>query len=150
MKNESGKRERSFHWRWAFVVLAGLFLVLGWLQLRMDANIFTLLPGSIPEARGLKWFQESFADSGQVLLTLDARDLKEEGAKDKLDVYVQSLGAFLKSREGLVKEALWTPPWQDDPSKITETIAYLWFNKAPEVFAELVERLSPEQATERF
>ncbi len=150
MKNESGKRERSFNWRWVFGVLAGLFLVLGWLQLRMDANIFTLLPGSIPEARGLKWFQESFADSGQVLLTLDARDLQEEGAKDKLDVYVQSLGAFLKSREGLVKEALWTPPWQDDPSKMTETIAYLWFNQAPEVFAELVERLSPEQATERF
>ncbi len=146
-KNHAHKLSRRW-FRYFWIILIGAFLIGGWAQLRMETNIFSLLPSSIPEARGLRWFQESFSDSGQVLVVLDGKD-KGLSALD-VENWTSTLGEFLREEKELVESVIWTAPWDEDPAQLTELIAYLWLNQSPEVFQTLADRLNPNLAAERF
>jgi len=124
--------------RWlAAAVLGGLVLA-GVARLRIDTDILALLPGGLPEVRGLRTMQEEFSRPGELVLLLSCGEedagLLGEAAGD--------LAGRLEAA-GAAKRARWVPAWNDDGSGIAELLAYLWLNGDPTEMARLEGRLGP-------
>jgi len=109
------------------IVVAGLW------RLRVDVDVFTLLPSDSRVAKGLQLYQGSFASSRELIVTLRSSepDLTKRAAR--------SLAGALKGA-GLTSQALWQSPLRGDPAQQAELLAYLWFNQPPKEFDRLASR----------
>jgi hypothetical protein len=126
-------RARWFHWWWLALLLP---MAAGLARLHFDADVLSLLPARIPAVQGLKIYQQHFANSRELILTVHAADA--EAAKSA----AQSIAGHLRQESDLVADATWQPPWLEHPEQMAELIAYLWLNQPPEVFGQLAERLA--------
>jgi hypothetical protein len=112
------------------------------MRLQFDVNVFNLLPADIPEVRGLKIYQQHFANARELLVTVKSPEAEITEAA------ARSIVERLRGRTNLVASVTWTPPWMEHPEEAAELLAYLWLNQAPEDFAELAERLAPGSLSE--
>jgi predicted exporter/lauroyl/myristoyl acyltransferase len=126
-------RPRWFHWWWLALLLP---VAAGFARLHFDADVLSLLPGHIPSVQGLKLYQQHFANSRELILTVRGPDAGAATAA------AQSIAANLRRETNLVAEAAWQPPWLEHPEQMAELIGYLWLNQPPEVFAQLADRLA--------
>jgi predicted RND superfamily exporter protein len=125
------------------IILVASILVasFGLTRLRFDTDILSMMPGDLPEVKGLKAFHEAFSRNDELILVING---SEEDAGN-LAQAAESLGESLEA-EGRVKQARWKPRWDEDPQGIAELLAYLWLNGDPEVSRAQAARLSPENS----
>ncbi|HEV2452779.1 MAG TPA: MMPL family transporter [Verrucomicrobiae bacterium] len=131
---------RAFLKRWWWVLLL-IAVALGFWRLRFDVDVLDLLPSDEPSVEGLKLYERHFTKAGELLITLRAADA------DQAQNVAQKLAATLRSRTNLVREVTWQPPWMEHPEQLGELLGWLWFNQEPATFADLKNRLAPENLT---
>jgi len=124
-------------------VLGIVFSALGLFRLRFDTDILSMLPGELPEVKGLKAFQQSFAREDELVMLIEGGE-QDEGT---LSTAAESLSKQLE-RDGVAKRARWQPRWKDDPQGLSELLAYLWLNGDPTAAKYLTEKLSPGKSVE--
>jgi predicted RND superfamily exporter protein len=129
--------------RWLTAVALGGLVLAGMFRLRIDTDILALLPGGLPEVRGLRTMQAEFSRSGELVLLLRCG---EEDA-GLLGGAAEDLAGRLEAA-GAAKRARWAPVWNDDGAGIAELLAYLWMNGDPEEMARLEDRLGPGRVGE--
>lgn len=112
---------------------------LGITRLKFDTDILSMLPGGLPEVKGLKAQHQAFARQDEAILLL------ESDAHDSIADAAKSLATHLQ-RDGVVKRARWQPLWTEDPNGLAELVAYLWLNGDPADARALAERLSTENS----
>jgi len=109
------------------------------MRLRFDTEIFDLFPHELSVVKGLKLYQEHFANARELMLTVEAKSAEEtEAATGKI-------AEVLRTRTDLVESVVWQPPWLEHPAQAAELIAYFWLNVPPGEFQELTNRLAPER-----
>jgi predicted RND superfamily exporter protein len=113
----------------------------GLMRLRFDTDILSMMPGDLPEVKGLKAFHEAFSRNDELVLVIEGG---EEDA-GTLPAAAESLGKALEEQK-LVKRARWKPRWNEEPAGIAELLAYLWLNGEPGAVQAQVERLSPARS----
>jgi predicted RND superfamily exporter protein len=119
------------------LVVAILAASFGLTRLRFDTDILSMLPGELPEVKGLKAFHEAFSRNDELILVI-------EGGEDdvgSLSLAAESLGEKLEA-DGVVRHARWKPRWNEEPEGIAELLAYLWLNADPAVTMAQAEGLS--------
>lgn len=124
--------------RWIWLILLVPILV-GLLRLRVDVEVFNLLPSDLPEVEGLRLYQERFADARELIVTLSGPDA------ETTESAAQALAQRLRAETNRVDSVTWTPPWLEHPDQAAELIGYLWLNQPPEVFAGLSQSLIPSR-----
>lgn len=123
------------------LVAAILVATAGLLRLRFDTDILSMMPGDLPEVKGLKAFHEAFSRNDEVIVVI------EGGEEDAglLGTAAESLGKLLEERN-LAKRARWRPLWNENPQGIAELLGYLWLNGDPETTKALSDQLSPSRS----
>jgi predicted RND superfamily exporter protein len=125
------------------LVLGIVVSALGLFRLRFDTDILSMLPGELPEVKGLKAFQQSFAREDELVMLIEGGE-QDEGT---LSTAAESLSKQLE-RDGVVKRARWQPRWKEDPQGLSELLAYLWLNGDAPAAKRLTEKLSPGKSAE--
>ncbi len=123
------------------LVSAILFASFGLTRLRFDTDILSMLPGELPEVKGLKAFHEAFSRNDELILVIEGG---EEDA-GTLATAAESLGQALVT-QNVVKSARWKPRWNEEPEGIAELLAYLWRNGDPGKVRSQFARLAPDQS----
>lgn len=124
------------------LLVAAILLASGGLmRLRFDTDILSMMPGNLPEVKGLKAFHEAFSRNDELMIVIEGG---EEDA-GTLSEAAESLGKALEEQK-LVKHARWKPRWNEEPEGIAELLAYLWLNGDPEMVRQQAERLSPARS----
>jgi predicted RND superfamily exporter protein len=119
---------------------------LGITRLRFDTDILSMLPGELPEVKGLKAHHQAFARQDEAILLLETEANGGQEAEDHTPAKLaESLAAHLE-KDGVVKKARWQPQWTADPQGLSELLAYLWLNADPAEVRGLANRLSPENS----
>lgn len=100
-----------------------LISVAGLLRLGFDTDILAMLPGEVPEVKGVRAHRDVLERGGALIIVMecgedDAGFLGEEA---------ESLSKHLREG-GLVSEARWRPVFEEDLDGLGELIAYLWIN----------------------
>src|SRR6516162_2411213 len=121
--------------RWWWVLLA-VAVGLGLGRLRFDLDVLDLLPADEPTVRGLKLYEQHFANARELVITLRAPDT------ETAERLAASLADRLARETNLVASTCWQPPWMQQPGKLGELVACLWLNEPPESFAILTNRLA--------
>src|SRR5262245_30168735 len=127
---------QSTRWLWLLCLLP---VVGGLTRLRFDVDVLNLLPADVPAVRGLKLYQQHFANARELILTVRATEAEAAEAS------ARSLAETLRRQETLVRDVAWQPPWLERPVEAAELVAFLWLNQPPEVFQQMAHRLAPEQ-----
>lgn len=112
---------------------------LGLTRLKFDTDILSMLPGELPEVKGLKAHHQAFAREDEAILLIEGDGSSSPSAA------AASLSAALE-KDGVVKRARWQPRWTEDPKGLAELLAYLWLNGDPEEVKALTGRLSAENS----
>jgi predicted exporter len=123
--------------RWIWLLLL-IPVVGGVVRLRFDVEVFDLLPADLPVVKGLKLYQEYFANARQLIITVQASD------GSQAEVTARQLAEALRVRHDLVSSATWEPPWLEQPGGMAEFLGYVWFNQVPSVFGQWTNRLQPQ------
>lgn len=122
-----------------FILVAAILIAsFGLTRLRFDTDILSMLPGGLPEVKGLKAFHEGFSRDDELILVIEGAE-EDAGA---LSEAAESLAKTLEQQR-LVKQARWTPRWNEEPAGIAELLAYVWLNGDPAETRALAKRLGP-------
>jgi len=124
------------------LVAAILLASLGLTRLRFDTDILSMLPGELPEVKGLKAFHEAFSRNDELIIAIEGG---EEDA-GTLATAAESLAEKLKA-DGVVNRARWKPRWNEEPEGAAELLAYLWLNGDPAQARAQADRLSPDNSS---
>jgi predicted exporter/lauroyl/myristoyl acyltransferase len=111
-------------------------MAIGFARLHFDADVLSLLPARMPAVQGLKMYQQHFANSRELILTVQGTDA------ESTKFVAQSIASHLRQETNLVADATWQPPWLEHPEEMAELIGYLWLNQPPEIFGELADHLA--------
>ncbi len=122
--------------RLGWLLLCVLPLLAGFVRLRFDAEIFSLLPAQLPAVRGLVLQQRNFSGARELLITVTAEnpEASSEGAR--------AIAERINSRRGLARSARWQPPWVEQPAAAAENLAWLWLQQPPDALRALSARLA--------
>lgn len=125
------------------LILATAVLVasLGLTRLRFDTDILSMMPGELPEVKGLKAFHEAFSRNDELILVIQGG---EEDAGTLAEA-AESLGQSLIA-DNVVKSSRWKPRWNEEPKGIAELLAYLWLNGETDTVRSQTARFTPEQS----
>lgn len=121
------------------LVVSILVATAGLLRLRFDTDILSMLPGDLPEVKGLKVFHEAFSRNNELVVLIEGGE-EDEGL---LGEAAKSLGEHLE-RNGVAKRARWQPLWMSEPDGLSELLAYLWLNGDPALVEAQAAKLSPD------
>jgi predicted RND superfamily exporter protein len=130
-------------WLYGMLLAAIAVAATGLSRLRFDTDILSMLPGELPEVKGLKAQHQAFARQDEAILLLET-----DGEHSPADA-AKSLAAALE-KDGVAKSARWQPRWTADPEGLSELLAYLWLNGDPAETRALASRLSPENSQGTF
>src|SRR5262249_20132263 len=126
---------------WPWLLLSVALAAAGWSRLHFDVEVLDLLPDGAPAVKGLKIFQQNFANARELIVTVTAPDAEQA------DAAARSLADRLREATNLIATVTWQPPWLEEPGQSSELIAYLWFNQSPENFCTLTNRFAQEVMT---
>ncbi|GAA5482541.1 MMPL family transporter [Haloferula sargassicola] len=127
-------------WKWILLVVAIGVAASGILRIRIDTDVLSVLPADMPEAKGLKAFQEVFSRDEELVVLL-----QDEGNSGDLQARAQELADRVMA-SGHASGVRWRPRWQDDPAGLGELFAWLWMNGDPQDVASLADSLSEANA----
>jgi len=126
--------------RWKLPIILGLGLILmaGFLRLRIDVDVFNLLPADSPVVDGLKLYQRSFGASQDLIISLRSPDV------NLMEPAIRALAEKLED-SGLTSRVIWRSPLGDNPDQLGEFLAYLWFNQPEKNLESLLRKLQEGQ-----
>jgi predicted RND superfamily exporter protein len=126
-------------WLWLLLLIP---VGIGLARLRMDTEVFELLPSNLRSVEGLKIYQKYFSNARELVVAVQSPDgeLTENAAK--------TIAEQLRPMSNEIASVTWEPPWLEHPEDSAELVAYLWFNQPPSVFNELTNRLAPQRLAE--
>src|SRR5881394_1972392 len=122
---------------WLWIILPVL-VALGVARLHFDVEVLDLLPTSVRAVEGLKLYQQHFSNARELIITVRAP------AAEQAENAAHAIATRLRKETNLTAAVTWQPPWLENPGQTAELIGYLWFNQPPEIFAQLTNRLAPE------
>ncbi|MBI3191821.1 MAG: hypothetical protein HYZ36_04070, partial [Pedosphaera parvula] len=99
--------------------------------------MLNLLPDSAPAVQALRFYQEQFANAGELMITVQST------AAETTAPAAQALAERLRRETGLVTRATWQPPWVEHPGQSAELVAFRWLHQPPERVRALLHRLAP-------
>lgn len=105
-------------------------------RLRLETDIFSLLPKELPSVRGLILHQEHFGGTQELWLTLQCED------PDRLAEIAERIATEWLQDTNRVASVLWQEPWETSPEDLVEITAWGWLNRHPSEVDALVARLS--------
>ena len=116
-------------------------LVAGLLRVRLDVDVFNLLPSGSATVEGLRLYQRTFGSSRELIVSLRAPDA---------DLAARSVRSLAERFEtsGLGSHVIWQSPFREDPEALAELLAYLWFNQPPPDFEAMAERFRDDRLHE--
>jgi len=123
------------------LVVSILAATAGLMRLRFDTDILSMLPGNLPEVKGLKVFHEAFSRNNELVMLIEGGE-EDEGL---LGEAAKSLGEHLEEK-GVARRARWQPLWMSEPEGLSELLAYLWLNGDPAAAEAQAVKLSPENS----
>jgi uncharacterized protein len=123
---------------WWLAALA-IPVALGIARLEFNVEILDLLPRDLPTVQGLRLYQQHFAKTRELVITLETTD------PNATEHAAASLATLLTEAPDLGASVVWQPPWQDQPGATAELIAYAWLNQPPDAWTDLEHRLQPDQ-----
>ena len=123
-------------WLWLLLLVP---VIIGLARLRLDVEVFDLLPSDLPVVRGLKLYQEHFSNARELIILIQAQQAEQA------ETAARSIAEELRSHTGLVSQVTWQPPWLEHPDQAAELVAYLWLNQPPHFFGELTNALAPDK-----
>lgn len=128
-------KERRLAGKWWLLLL---LLPLGWglARLQLDTQVLNLLPAELPSVRGVQIYEEHFANANELLLALQGEESQE------VERAARELALRFRAATNLVRSAVWTPPWEENPSETAELMAYLWLNQPPDTFQSFVAQFA--------
>jgi len=126
-------------WLHLMLLAAVAVAAMGLSRLQFDTDILSMLPGELPEVKGLKAHHRAFAREDEAIL------LVEGDGETSPSAAAASLAKALEA-DGTVKQARWQPRWTEEPQGLAELLAYLWTNGDPAEVKALADRLSPEKS----
>ena len=115
-----------------------ILCILGFTRLHFDVEVLDLLPSSNRAVEGLKLYQQHFSNARELVITVQAEEAEEA------ENSARAIAEELRKETNLVASVTWQPPWLENPGQTAELIGYLWLNQPPGDFAELTNRLAPE------
>jgi len=124
--------------RWLWLLLLVPILI-GLARLRFDVEVFDLLPPELPAVKGLKLYQEHFANARELILAIKAPNA------ETAETAARTVAERLRPQTNLVANVTWEPPWLEHPDQVAELIGFLWLNQPPQLFSELTRRLAPDK-----
>jgi uncharacterized protein len=130
-------------WVYGLLLVSIVAAASGLLRLRFDTDILSMLPGELPEVKGLKAYQQAFSRQDEAVLLVQRQD----STARPVDEAAKSLCLALE-KAGAVKKARWQPRWTEDPKGLSELLAYLWLNGDPAQTAALADSLKPGKSQE--
>lgn len=133
------RRHPKGRWRRLGWLLLLVPIGLGLARLRLNTDVLNLLPDQLPVVQGLKLYQRHFTDTRELLITLQAADAQSAESA------ARQVAERLRSQTQLVASAISEPPWQSDPAQLAPLLAHLWLNQPTGHFAQLAQRLAPQQ-----
>lgn len=92
-------------------------------RIKFDTDVLSVLPGDMPEVRGLQLFQQAFSNDEEMVMLLECG----EDQAGELPEIAEELAGKLQDA-GLAKSVRWQPRWRDDPEGLADLVAYLWLN----------------------
>ncbi|MFM2241573.1 MAG: hypothetical protein RLZ97_428, partial [Verrucomicrobiota bacterium] len=127
-------------WRWIFPTIMVLVAALGLSRTHFNTDVLSVLPGEMPEVRGLRAFQEVFAKEEELVLLLESPD-------DSHDLGVEA-GELAEKLEaaGVASRVKWRPRWSEESEGLGELFAWLWWNGEAEDLKALEESLAEGRA----
>src|SRR5688572_22758898 len=132
------QRSSRFFLRALIVVGAIAFLIAGFSRISFNVDILRLLPTNLKQVEGLSLFLKHFAQPNELIVTLEGSDADVAAAAAK-----ELAGEFQKHPE-IIKRAVAEPPWEENPAKLAEFLAFLILNQPPEKIQEIAANLRPE------
>ncbi len=123
---------------WVFAVMA-LVVAAGLVRLRFEADIFSLLPASLPAVRGLQMQQQHFANSRELLVTFSGSDPEAVGR------VAERVGSRLQSATNRIRAARWQAPWMEHPLDAAQNLGWIWLQQEPAEFQKLASRISGDR-----
>ena len=133
---------------WCGVVLLTLICIAILLtSLRLDSEIFNVLPGRFPSVQGLKIYDHDFEQTRELTyaLTCDLEDI------DKLDEFAPLFAERLRRQPWCARVLAGSPMTTPDGIRDLQTIAVpLLLNLEPSAFDEAMSILQPDQIRDRL
>jgi predicted exporter len=123
---------------WIFVVGVAVVVTTGLWRLRLDVDVFNLLPSDSRMVEGLQLYQRSFGSSRELVFSLRSPEA------DRTEAAARSLAETLEA-SGFTSDVIWRSPFREDPIQLAEFLAYMWFNQPPEAFQSVAQKLRGEQ-----
>jgi predicted exporter len=123
---------------WIFVAGVAIVLAAGLSQLRLDVDVFNLLPANSRMVEGLKLYQRSFGSSRELVLSVRSEEA------ERTEHAARSLAQTMEA-SGLTSGVMWRSPFRENPIQLAEFLAYTWFNQPPEAFQSVAQKLRGEQ-----
>ncbi len=116
------------------------FVISGLTRISFNIEILKLLPMNLRQVEGLSLFLKHFALPEELIVTIQAADDATAEAASL------SLTEALQKHPNTVHQAVSRPPWEKSPSDLSELLAYMVANQAPERVQKLVENMAPDKA----
>ncbi|WP_221285222.1 MMPL family transporter [Haloferula luteola] len=129
-------------WKWMLLVVVILAAGAGIRRIKIDTDVLSVLPSELPEAKGLRAFQEVFSRDEELVLLLH-----DPSGDQDLSVRAEELAAEVM-KTGLARGVRYRPRWQDDPAGLGELFAWLWLNGDPAEVGRLQESLSADEVSD--
>ncbi len=122
-------------WLWLLLLVP---VAIGLTRLHMDADVFNLLPANLPSVQGLQIYQKHFSNARELIITIQGTNA------ETIETAARTIAETLRPLSNEIASVTWQPPWLDHPEQTAELVAYLWLNQPPSVFAELTNKLAPQ------
>lgn len=129
------------NWHIVLMLLIIVVVATGLTRLRVDGDVFSLLPTDSPTVDGLRLLQKKFGSSRAIIISVRTPD------PDTTKRATETLAQQLQSA-GLAEQVIWRNPFQDNPQSLAEFLAYLWFNQPPADFKAMAQRFDDGQLRE--
>ena len=109
-------------------------------RLSFEGDVFQLLPGDLPQVRGLRVFLENFSQPDRLIVTISGDSPSEVGGA------VERIVARLTADPGKASGGiLFEPPWETAPESLVEIAAFLALNRQSESFRETLEGMRADR-----
>ena len=93
-------------------------------RISFEGDVFQLLPGDLPQVRGLRVFLENFSQPDRLIVTISGDSPSEVG--DAVGRIVARLTGDSGEASGGI---LFEPPWETAPESLVEIAAFLALNR---------------------
>jgi len=139
-------QRRGFVWTGVGVLTAACLTVLI-TSLRLDSEIFNVLPGRFPSVQGLKIYDREFEQTHELTFAL----LCEPQDVDKLEDFATVFAEKLRKQPWCTRVLAGSPMATPDGIRDLQSIAVpLLLNLEPSVFDETISILQPRKIQDRF